>query len=71
MKLDSGTICTDINAGCWVKKIAKRGAGAGLLLDPPYLQKMVEEIVNIVDICNKARRSKLPISPTYQRVFGP
>jgi len=39
----------DINAGCWVKKIAGRGAGAGLLKDPPYLQKMVEEIVKVVD----------------------
>ncbi len=39
----------DINAGCWVKKIAKRGAGAGLLKDPPYMQKMVEEIVKVVD----------------------
>lgn len=40
----------DINAGCWVKKVAKRGAGAGLLNDPPYMQKMVEEIVKAVDI---------------------
>lgn len=40
----------DINAGCWVKKIAKRGAGAGLLKDPPYMQKMVEEIVKSVKI---------------------
>jgi len=40
----------DINAGCWVKKVANRGAGAGLLKDPPYLQKMVEEIVKVVDI---------------------
>jgi tRNA-dihydrouridine synthase B len=39
----------DINAGCWVKKVAKRGAGAGLLKDPPYMQKMVESIVNAVD----------------------
>lgn len=38
----------DINAGCWVKKVANRGAGAGLLLDPPYLQKIVKEIVNAV-----------------------
>ena len=35
----------DINAGCWVKKVANRGAGAGLLKDPPYMQKMVEAIV--------------------------
>ncbi len=40
----------DINAGCWVKKVANRGAGAGLLKDPPYLQKMVEEIVKSVKI---------------------
>lgn len=40
----------DINAGCWVKKVANRGAGAGLLKDPPYLQKMVEEIVKAVKL---------------------
>lgn len=40
----------DINAGCWVKKIAHRGAGAGLLKDPPYMQKMVEEIVRVVQL---------------------
>ncbi len=39
----------DINAGCWVKKVAKRGAGAGLLKDPPYMEKMVREIVQAVD----------------------
>ena len=40
----------DINAGCWVKKIATRGAGAGLLKDPPYMQKMVEEIVKVTSL---------------------
>jgi tRNA-dihydrouridine synthase B len=40
----------DINAGCWVKKIAGRGAGAGLLKDPCYMQTMVEEIVKAVKI---------------------
>ena len=40
----------DINAGCWVKKVARRGAGAGLLLDPPFMQKMVSEIVKRVNI---------------------
>lgn len=40
----------DINAGCWVKKIAGRGAGAGLLKDPCYMQTMVEEIVKAVSI---------------------
>jgi tRNA-dihydrouridine synthase len=40
----------DINAGCWVKKIAGRGAGAGLIKDPEYMQKMVKEIVNVVKL---------------------
>ena len=40
----------DINAGCWIKKVANRGAGAGLLKDPPYLQRMVEEIVKTINI---------------------
>lgn len=40
----------DINAGCWVKKIAGRGAGAGLLKDPCYMQTMVENIVKAVSI---------------------
>ena len=39
----------DINAGCWVKKVAGRGAGAGLLKDPPYLQKLVGEVVKAVN----------------------
>lgn len=40
----------DINAGCWVKKVAQRGAGAGLLKDPKYMQLMVESVVKAVEI---------------------
>jgi tRNA-dihydrouridine synthase B len=40
----------DINAGCWVKKVVKRGAGSGLLKDPDYMQEMVEAIVKAVNI---------------------
>ncbi len=40
----------DINAGCWVKKIANRGAGAGLLKDPPYLENMVSQVVKAVSL---------------------
>jgi tRNA-dihydrouridine synthase B len=40
----------DINAGCWVKKIATRGAGAGLLRDPEYMQTMVSSIVKAVQL---------------------
>ncbi len=40
----------DINAGCWVKKIANRGAGAGLLLCPDKLENMVKAVVDAVSI---------------------
>lgn len=40
----------DINAGCWIKKVAQRGAGAGLLKDPQYMQTMVEQIVKTVNL---------------------
>jgi len=35
----------DINYGCPVKKVACKGAGAGILLDLPKMQQMTEEIV--------------------------
>ncbi len=35
----------DINFGCPVKKIARRGAGAGMLRDVPLMVKMTEAIV--------------------------
>ncbi|MFT6882799.1 MAG: tRNA-dihydrouridine synthase B [Marinoscillum sp.] len=38
----------DINYGCPVKKVACKGAGAGILLDIPKMQKMTEEIVKAV-----------------------
>lgn len=36
----------DINFGCPVRKIARRGAGAGMLRDLPLMVKMTEAIVN-------------------------
>jgi len=39
----------DINYGCPVKKVACKGAGAGILLDLPKMQKMTEEIVRRVN----------------------
>ena len=40
----------DINAGCWVKNVVGHGAGSALLKDPPYMQKMVREIVSNVSL---------------------
>lgn len=38
----------DINYGCPVKKVACKGAGAGILLDLPKMQAMTDEIVKRV-----------------------
>ncbi|MCX7833414.1 MAG: tRNA-dihydrouridine synthase family protein [Ignavibacteria bacterium] len=43
----------DINCGCWVKDVALRGMGAGLLRDLPKMKKLVESVV---------KNSKLPIT---------
>lgn len=40
----------DINYGCPVKKIATRGAGAGMLRDIPKMLKMTSEIVKATDL---------------------
>ncbi len=40
----------DINAGCWVKKVAGRGAGAALMKEPAYLEKLAAAIVKAVHV---------------------
>ncbi|MBN1182948.1 MAG: tRNA dihydrouridine synthase DusB [Bacteroidales bacterium] len=40
----------DINFGCPVRKIARRGAGAGMLRDIPMMIKMTEEIVKTTSL---------------------
>ncbi len=35
----------DINCGCWVKQVAGRGAGAGLLKDLPRMERIVSNVV--------------------------
>ncbi|NWF90963.1 MAG: tRNA dihydrouridine synthase DusB [Ignavibacteriaceae bacterium] len=40
----------DINAGCWVKDVVNYGAGSALLKDPPFMQKLVQEVVKAVSI---------------------
>ena len=40
--------CIDINYGCPVKKVACRGAGAGILLDIPKMEAMTRSIVRSV-----------------------
>lgn len=38
----------DINCGCWVKDVAMRGAGAGLLRDLPKMEKIAATVVKAV-----------------------
>lgn len=40
----------DINCGCPVKKVVTKGCGSALLKDIVYLQKIVGEVVKVVDI---------------------
>lgn len=54
---EAGAICEsvkpdfiDINCGCWVKDVALRGAGAGLLRDLPKMQSIAEAVLNNVSL---------------------
>jgi tRNA-dihydrouridine synthase B len=40
----------DINCGCWVKDVALRGAGAGLLKDLPKMQRIAESVMRNVSL---------------------
>ena len=40
----------DINCGCWVKDVALRGAGAGLLRDLPRMRQVVAAVVQATEL---------------------
>lgn len=40
----------DINCGCWVKNVALRGAGAGLLKDLPRMRTIAESVLKNVNL---------------------
>ena len=48
--VDQGSDTIDINMGCPVNKITKKGGGSSLLRDPEMAVKLVEAVVNAVDI---------------------
>ncbi|MEZ4301231.1 MAG: tRNA dihydrouridine synthase DusB [Polyangiaceae bacterium] len=52
----------DINCGCWVPKIAGRGAGAGWLRNPTAMVEMAKLVVNTV---------KLPVTVKTRIGYGP
>ncbi len=47
---EAGPELIDINYGCPVKKVACKGAGAGILLDIPKMESMTREIVQRVSL---------------------
>ncbi|MEM6791639.1 MAG: tRNA-dihydrouridine synthase [Myxococcota bacterium] len=53
----------DINCGCWVPKIARRGAGAGWLRDPEAMVRMAAMVVDAV--------APLPVTVKTRIGYGP
>ena len=47
---EAGPDFIDINAGCWVPKVAQRGAGAGLLKDLNQMQAIIHAVKSSVSI---------------------
>ena len=71
---EAGPDFIDINFGCPMKKIATKGAGAGLLRDIPKMVKMAEEVVKAVKIPVTAKtrlgwdHTDLPIVDVAERL---
>ncbi len=55
----------DINCGCWVPKIAARGAGAGWLREPAAMVEMARRIVLV------GREAGLPVTVKTRIGWGP
>ncbi len=59
---EAGPLAIDINCGCWVPKIAGRGAGAGWLREPEAMVAMAKLVVS---------RTKLPVTVKTRIGWGP
>lgn len=59
---EAGPAFIDINCGCWVPKVAGRGAGAGWLRDPDAMVSMAKMVVRSVS---------LPVTVKTRIGYGP
>ncbi len=50
MAEEAGPDLIDINAGCWVPKVAQRGAGAGLLKDLGQMRAIIHAVKSAVSV---------------------
>ncbi len=50
MAEEAGPDLIDINAGCWVPKVAQRGAGAGLLKDLSQMRAIIHAVTSAVSV---------------------
>ncbi len=50
MAEEAGPDVIDINAGCWVPKVAQRGAGAGLLKDLGQMRAIIHAVKSAVSV---------------------
>ncbi len=58
----------DINMGCPAKKVASRGCGAGLILNPPLAKQIIREVKQgIQDWCNGKSLQDLGLHPRMER----